>query len=356
MRIVHLMLSRSPQTGKRYYNTVIGLAALGEEPAVITHPRAPINDRLKELPFSQLALRAPLGERDRRAAAALGPLVRTLRAEILLCYDPVALALARQALGASLPIIAVDDGADDWPAGADAVLVLTRSRMSALEQAGMAAERLFHVPPMTDAPGGFIRPLWKQPPQVFVHASLEEKGGIAVFLEALCRLREEAVECRATILGEGLRLWKFQRLLRQLKLEETVRFQPAPSDMTSFLQEADLFCHPALEDLDSAVFLPAMAGKLPIVATSTEAAKEMLTDGEEALLCAPGDAAALADALKHMLRDEDAARTRASNAFHRMRRHHTRERVFRYLQEVVHYVAQAHALGQPLEAPETLVA
>ena len=356
MRIVHVMLSRAPQTGKRFYNTVIGLAALGEEVSVVTHPKAEINERLKALPLSQLGLRAPFGERDTAAAARLGPLLRTLRADMVICHDALALTLVRRATGNELPLLALDDGEGSWPLLADGALISTRSRLASLEAANILPERLYHMPPMADAPGGFIRPLWKPTVQLLVQAPLDEQGGIPVFFEALAQLRKEGMECHATVLAEGLRMLTLRRLLRPLGLQDAVTFTLPPADISDALKKADIFCHPALEATDGGLFLPAMAAKLPILATHTEASGEVLTEDLEAVLVPAGDARALASGLRRLLEDEDSARTLASNAFHRLRMYHSRERIFRYVLEVLQHAAQCHAIdrAQAQAAPELM--
>ena len=49
----------------------------------------------------------------------------------------------------------------------------------------------------------------------------------------------------------------------------------------------------------------ALACGTPLVTADTPAARELLTDGEDAVLVPPGDAAALADALRRLATDDD---------------------------------------------------
>jgi glycosyltransferase involved in cell wall biosynthesis len=77
--------------------------------------------------------------------------------------------------------------------------------------------------------------------------------------------------------------------------------------MRAFYAELDLFCLSSLREGMPNVVLEAMAMSLPIVATSAGGLSTFLRDGDDALICPPGSAAALAEALRAAIR----SRTRA---------------------------------------------
>jgi hypothetical protein len=327
VRIALIYLSRHATVAPRVLDVAAGLAALGHEVAAITHPKARLNARLAPLPISQLSLSAPLGERDARAAAQLGPLVRTLRAEIVLCFDGLTMMLARRALGAEKPIVAMADAAPyAWAAAADLVLTAHLYTFPAINEAGVALDRLHYLPPMIAQRGGFIRPVWQQPPVMLLDTVPGEAGGIDLFLQAMAQVKEQGFDCRARIVGAGWRMLALRRQAARLGLQGTIEII-APEQREEALKNADIYIYPLREGLACEGLLAPMAAKLPILATQLPCVAELLQTGEEAVLVTPGDAEALAQGLVYLLKDEDRARTLASNAFHRLKRQYARERV-----------------------------
>jgi glycosyltransferase involved in cell wall biosynthesis len=65
----------------------------------------------------------------------------------------------------------------------------------------------------------------------------------------------------------------------------------------------------------------ALACGVPLVTADTPAARELLVDGESALLVPPGDAAALAGALRRLRDDERLARRIGAGGLAAFRRH-----------------------------------
>jgi phosphatidyl-myo-inositol alpha-mannosyltransferase len=78
------------------------------------------------------------------------------------------------------------------------------------------------------------------------------------------------------------------------------------------LRGATLACFPSIEgESFGVVLLEAMAAGTPVVASDLTGYRHVARDGEEALLVRPGDAAALAATLRHLL-DDDHARAELS--------------------------------------------
>jgi phosphatidylinositol alpha-mannosyltransferase len=70
------------------------------------------------------------------------------------------------------------------------------------------------------------------------------------------------------------------------------------------MRAADVFCAPSLEgESFGVVLLEAMAGSAAIVASDLPGYRNVARPGVDALLIAPGDAAALAEALARLLSD-----------------------------------------------------
>jgi len=101
------------------------------------------------------------------------------------------------------------------------------------------------------------------------------------------------------VVGDGPEAEALRRRARELRLEHAVRFLGRREDVADVLSAADalvLCSHGVVETFPLAV-LEAMSSGLPVVATDVGAVREMLRDGEEGRIVAPGDASGLAGAL-----------------------------------------------------------
>ncbi len=73
------------------------------------------------------------------------------------------------------------------------------------------------------------------------------------------------------------------------------------------LQNASVFVLASLEEGLALVIAQAMACGLPVIATEATGVRELVTDGVEGLIVAPGDSEALAEALEQLLADPERA-------------------------------------------------
>jgi glycosyltransferase involved in cell wall biosynthesis len=85
------------------------------------------------------------------------------------------------------------------------------------------------------------------------------------------------------------------------------RFHPLGerSDVPQILNELDVLVHAARQEPFGRVLLEAAAAGVPIIATDVGGTREMLTDGEHALLVPPDNPSAITDALLRLSRDAD---------------------------------------------------
>ena len=92
-------------------------------------------------------------------------------------------------------------------------------------------------------------------------------------------------------------------LRRELGLQERVRFLGWRNDVRDILAEADVLAVPSEAEPFGRVALEAMALGKPVVGTNAGGLPEVVCDGETGLLVSPGDAEALASAIRSLLRD-----------------------------------------------------
>jgi glycosyltransferase involved in cell wall biosynthesis len=95
-----------------------------------------------------------------------------------------------------------------------------------------------------------------------------------------------------------------ESLIAQLNLATSVRIVGWVEDMTSLYGALDVFVSASHTESFGLAIAEAMASAVPVVATETEGAKEIITSGETGLLVPIADATALATAVLGLLEDK----------------------------------------------------
>ncbi len=191
-----------------------------------------------------------------------------------------------------------------------------------VEEYGIPASRIAIVPEGIDleaweangSPDRRIRPDRPGRPVILSVARQYPRKNTADLLEALPRLAEAVPDVLLRVVGDGPCLGSLRRRARRLGLEARVEFTgalPRERVRQAYLA-ADCFCLPSLQEGFGLVFLEAMAAGLPVVAARAGAVPEVVRDGREGVLVAPGEPAALADALRAVLTDPARARRMAA--------------------------------------------
>ncbi len=162
--------------------------------------------------------------------------------------------------------------------------------------------------------------------------ALREKKGHHVLLRAVAAIRSAGREVSVRIVGDGPERGRLLRLRGALGLDASVTFEGAarPEEVRAALRGADVFVLACLRarngDLDGipVSLMEAMAAGVPVVSTRLSGIPELVGDGQEGLLAAPGDAGDLARCLERVLVDREAAEGMARRAAAKVRRQHER--------------------------------
>jgi glycosyltransferase involved in cell wall biosynthesis len=147
-------------------------------------------------------------------------------------------------------------------------------------------------------------------PTVLCVARMYPRKNLASLVRATAVLSRRIPDVRVLIVGDGPRRGRLQTLVRGLALGDYVEFagQLSFGRLVEAYASCDVFCLPTLQEGFGLVFLEAMAAGKPVVGCSGTAVGELVDDGVNGLLVAPGDDAALAGALHRLLTDEAARR------------------------------------------------
>jgi len=187
------------------------------------------------------------------------------------------------------------------------------------------------------------------PPCIIAVGRLVETKGFHVLVEACARLRDRGLPCRCLIIGDGPEAGRLQDLVNDFGVNDRVilRGKLPPAELMAYYRQADVLAMPACirnQDADGipTVLIEAMAMEIPVVATRVSGIPELVVDGETGLLVAPDDAAALAEALARLLRDQDMARRLARAGRHLVLAQYRGETSARQLRGLFAAAIEAH--------------
>lgn len=150
-------------------------------------------------------------------------------------------------------------------------------------------------------------------PLVLAVGQLKEKKGLRYLLEACRALIDDGLEFDCEIVGDGPLRSELEATIDRLRLRDRVALLGSmPHDaVIRKYAEASIFVLPCVlgsnGDRDGVpnAILEAMAMELPVVSTHLSGIPEAVEDGESGILVPPADAAALAEAIRRVLSDDD---------------------------------------------------
>ena len=146
----------------------------------------------------------------------------------------------------------------------------------------------------------------KNAPLLVVVSRHDPRKGVDVLLHALARLRQRGVRFRACLIGGGVLLDANRRLVDELGLSSCTVLPGRVPDAFAYLEHADVFALPSLEEGSGSVsLLEAMQAGAAAVVSRVDGLPEDVVGGESALLVEPGDRDALAIALGRLFTDSD---------------------------------------------------
>jgi glycosyltransferase involved in cell wall biosynthesis len=142
----------------------------------------------------------------------------------------------------------------------------------------------------------------------------------ATLVRAAARIRDELE--RVLVVGDGPERPQIEELARSLGVDDRIELLGDRDDVPELLARSSIFVLATLSEAMPMAVLEAMAAGLPTVASDVGGIPELIVDCESGLRVPPGDDAALAEALRRLLEDDElrarmgrAARERARNHF-----------------------------------------
>jgi glycosyltransferase involved in cell wall biosynthesis len=142
---------------------------------------------------------------------------------------------------------------------------------------------------------------------------LRPEKGLATLIEAFAHVAAQNNDLHLAIVGSGPELARLESLAQELRVFDRCVFQPAVSDVASWLKSIDLFVVPSLSEALSNSLMEAMACGCACIASRTGGNPELIREGETGLLFEPGNTQDLAEKLRRLLDNPD-LRSRVAEA------------------------------------------
>jgi glycosyltransferase involved in cell wall biosynthesis len=177
---------------------------------------------------------------------------------------------------------------------------------------------------------------------------VERDKGVFDLLDAIPALRALLPDVRLVCAGAG-DLESVARYAERLGIEEAVSLPGwvGPAEKQSLLERAAVLVLPSYAEGLPMSLLEAMAAGVPVVASGTGGIPDLVADGVNGFLCAPGDVAALERVLRRLMLDPELGRRIASAARESVRLRFAAEGVLAQLGEIYAEFGLRGVAGSP---------
>ncbi len=136
-------------------------------------------------------------------------------------------------------------------------------------------------------------------------ARFRREKGLEVLFEAARRLAPRFPELLCVMAGDGEDREELRRRAAAAGLKDRILFPGFVEDIPRFMRALTILVVPSLQEGLGYSAMEAMAASTPVVASRAGGLPELIDDGVTGILCPPGDAGPLADAIAGLLENED---------------------------------------------------
>lgn len=157
-------------------------------------------------------------------------------------------------------------------------------------------------PAVTTAP---VAPVGRPKLRILTIGRLHPIKGYPQLLEACGLLSQRGVDWSWDIVGDGELRRELEERVRGLGFEHRVRFSGpvGQDDIQTHFDDADVLVVSSFMEGVPVVLMEAMAKELAVLSTRVGGVPELIDDGQEGLLTAPGSASGLAQSMERLARD-----------------------------------------------------
>ncbi len=138
-------------------------------------------------------------------------------------------------------------------------------------------------------------------------------------INAVCELKKKINGITLQLIGDGDLKSDIEKHIADCNAESFVEILGLKDNVFPYLQKADIFILPSQYEGIPMTLIEAMGSGLPIVASNVGGIPDMITDGQEGLLCEPV-ACSIAEKAEKMIADDLLRKSCAQKAFEKAKR------------------------------------
>lgn len=363
MRILHISSARTLGGGERHLADLANaLHRRGHEVFAAVPASSPLREELDALPPENILTLRLRNALDVGSARELSHLVREREIEILHAHVARDYTLAALALRHNRATKLIITRHVLFPLGHVHRLTLARaSRLIAVSNAVACAvqsrhllspQRIVVIPngidlsrfeliESTRAREEFRQKLGVSPAQLLAGTvgEIRPLKGLEDFIRAAALVARSTDQVDFVIAGRdasraGENRARLELLIQESGLDGRVHFTGWMADVAPLLQALDLFISPSQSEAFGLSIVEAMACGLPVIATGTAGAREIIEDGADGILVPVGDARELASAILALLKDEARRRELGAQAAEQSRSRFSLEQMVDAVEDV----------------------
>ena len=142
------------------------------------------------------------------------------------------------------------------------------------------------------------------PSILFVGANFQRKG-LPLLLRALAEVKRSMPRVKLHVVGEDSRRAAIEKLAAELGVTANVKFMGGRPNDEVRRMKPDMFAMPSLIEGFGIVFLEAMLTSVPVIGGRTGGTLELIDDGRNGFVVAPGDAEDLSRKIIRLAQDDE---------------------------------------------------
>ena len=332
MRILQICSAREIGGGERHLADLANaLARRGHEVFAALSPASPVRAELRSLPPKQIIELPMRNSLNLASAVRLSRFVREHQIEIVHAHVARDYPLAALATGRSKAQLVLTRHVL-FPLNRIHKLTLRRTaRVIAVSQAVAASlnsQRIFAAEKIVMIHNGidvqkFARSredkVTDRKLRLGMIGHIAPIKGQEDFVRAAAIVQTDRDDVEFIIAGEdksqsGENRAALEKLISDLKMDQTVKLIGWVDDVADLLSTLDLFVSPARSEPFGLSIVEAMAGGVPVVANASEGAREIIEDNQNGRLVPIGDTEAMANSIMDLLNDPTERQRLADNA------------------------------------------
>jgi glycosyltransferase involved in cell wall biosynthesis len=144
--------------------------------------------------------------------------------------------------------------------------------------------------------------------------SFVPKKGQELAIRTMYELKKRNVEVSLSLIGDGLLKQELFALVKELELEDIVKFTGLVDYPEHFLQDSSIYLHTASYEPLGLVLIEAMACGLPVVCTDGKGNRDLIQEGENGFMVEERNPKLLADKVQFLLENEEERKLMGENA------------------------------------------